>query len=375
MNPIELLNSSYTKNYTGPILIIDPSIVTENINRFKQAMHNVEINYAVKANPDKLVLRAVKRADQSFEVASAQEILFLKSIHTDFSHVLYSNSTRTDQGIDVAVTNGITTFVVDGRSAVDKLVQRLAGKITPCLYVRLIIPNGHSKFPLTGKFGIETDGAKQLIDYTKQIHNIDICGVSFHVGSQCLNPKSWKVGIEHALVMFDYMRQSQITPKLLNIGGGFPVEYTTPVCSIEEIGSVVNKTIEKVSPDIRIVAEPGRYLAGNAGHLLCQVIKRDVRKGKPWIYLDVGVFHGLAEGAVDGFEYKYITRHNDNNCVETAIVGPTCDSADIVTLSQMLPADVQEGDFVVVKNVGTYTTTYGTEFNGFPSPTVTRFTP
>ena len=373
MEAKDLLNSQYSATYTGPVLVYDTKQLKRNVAEFKQALPNVQINYAVKANPAHEVLQTLMQEGASFEVASLNEVVALELADWelggafDFNRVLYSNPVRPEQYVQRAVDKGVNWFVVDNEQEIAK-VLRHSRKAN--FYIRLVVSNHKSHFPLTGKFGVDLHRAIKLVNYCKA-YGAKLRGVTFHVGSQCTNIDNWIDGIGTANDLFAYMRQVGFNPDFLDLGGGYPVVYDHSVPSIREISDAITPELEKLK-GFRIVAEPGRYLSANAGHMLCQVISTNVRDGLKWVYLDSGVFHGMTEAAQspDQFKYNYVTEHDPKETEICAIAGPTCDSLDIVTKVQPLPRGLREGDFVVIENAGVYTTSYGTDFNGFPAPKI-----
>ncbi len=374
MNAYQFLNDfSITNDYTQPVLAINPSVVDTKIDQFKTALPQFNIRYAVKCNPHPAIIDRLVAAKQSFEVASPAEIELLREIDDDdfdMSSVLYSNPLRSDQAIKLADSVGIYRYVVDSSHGVDKL-EKLCRNPKASVYIRMVVPNEYSKFPLAGKFGVTVAEAHDIVARCAAF-GFPVAGISFHVGSQCDRFDMWSSGIEIAHRMFDYIVQTGGKPTLLNIGGGFPVQYTDRVMSINEIGYSITDTIERLGfdSDVEMVAEPGRFMVAESGKLLTRVITTNVRNGKKWVYLDTGVFHGIIEASCNDFKYSYITNYGTDDLVECAIAGPTCDSLDIVTQSQLLPSKLTDNDFIVVENAGAYTSAYGTHFNGFPPPKV-----
>ena len=192
--------------------------------------------------------------------------------------------------------------------------------------------------------------------------------MTFHVGSQCRNPENWRVGIQHAKRVFRKMRLAGLTPRLLNIGGGYPVRHVKPIPSIERIAEVVNHGIRDIPQSVRIMAEPGRFLVSDAGYFVCRVVGTATRGGKRWMYWDAGVFGGVIE-TTEGLRYDIHTDRT-GKVIPWCIAGPTCDSVDVCMRDEMFPEDMQEGDFIYIANAGAYTTAYASNFNGFPLPDV-----
>ena len=167
---------------------------------------------------------------------------------------------------------------------------------------------------------------------------------------------------------FADMRHAGLTPRLLNIGGGYPVRHVKPIPSIEVIGEVINAAIADLPADIHVMAEPGRYLVSDAAYFVCRVVGTATRNGKRWMYWDAGMFGGVIE-VTEGLRYEIITDRTGHR-IPWCVAGPTCDSVDILMRDEMLSEDVQEGDFIYIPNAGAYTTAYASNFNGFPLPDV-----
>lgn len=164
------------------------------------------------------------------------------------------------------------------------------------------------------------------------------------------------------------MRAMGLKPRLLNIGGGYPVRHTKPIPSIEVIANVINEAIADLPDSIRIMAEPGRYLVSDSAYFVCRIVGTATRNGKKWMYWDAGMFGGVIE-ITEGLRYEIITDRSGNP-TSWSVAGPTCDSVDVLVHDMMLPSDMQEGDFIYIPNAGAYTTAYASNFNGFPLPDV-----
>src|SRR5438552_2152200 len=172
----------------------------------------------------------------------------------------------------------------------------------------------------------------------------DLAGVTFHVGSQCRNPENWRVALEKARALFEVMSKAGLKPRLLNIGGGFPVRHVKPIPSVEVIGEVVNECLKAFPEDVQVIAEPGRFLVSDAGYFVCRVLGTATRAGKRWMHWDAGLFGGVIESS-EGLKYRIRTERSGPD-IPWTVGGPTCDSVDIVMRDEPLPSDLQEGDFV-----------------------------
>jgi ornithine decarboxylase len=364
---LEIVRKAASQKYTRPFLIVDTAIVRGKARRFRAAMPRVRPHYAVKANPDRRVLKVLAEEGCGFEIASTAELDLLLSLGVPAAEVFFSNPVKSRDAVAYAAGKGVEWFVVD---SLDEMRRVFETQRDAKQYLRIATPNIGSDWPLSGKFGAASADIREIVSAAARL-GVDLAGVTFHVGSQCRNPENWRVALEKARNVFDLMIKAGLKPRLLNIGGGYPVRHVKPIPSIEMIGAVVNDGLKAFPDDVQVIAEPGRYLVSDAGYFVCRVLGTATRGGKRWMHWDAGLFGGVIE-ASEGLRYKIRTDRSGPD-VPWTVAGPTCDSVDIVMREEPLPSDLQEGDFVYIRNAGAYTTAYASQFNGFPLPEVRVF--
>lgn len=350
--------------YEKPFLFIEREIIRQKARRFIAAMPHVRPHFAVKSNPDPRVLQALIEEGVGFEIASIAELDLLLSLGVPSAEIFYSNPMKSIAYIKYAAARGVEWYVVDSVEEVEKIH---AIKPDAKLYLRIYTSNVGSDWPLSGKFGAFDAEIDDIIATASRLE-ADLAGVTFHVGSQCLNVANWQAGLLATRQVFDKMRAFGLNPRLVNIGGGYPVRHTKPIPAIESIGEVVNAGLAMFPDDVQVIAEPGRYLVSDAGWFVCQVVGTATRNQQRWVYLDAGVFGGIIE-TTEGIKYNIHTDRSGEE-ISCVVAGPTCDSVDICTRDQLLPHDLKAGDLVYIKNAGAYTTAYASNFNGFPLPDV-----
>ena len=363
----EIVRQAARQKYARPFLIVDTAIVREKVRRFRAAMPRVRPHYAVKANPDRRVLKVLAQEGAGFEIASTAELDLLLGLGVPAAEVFFSNPVKSRESIAYAAAKGVEWFVVD---SADELRRVHESKPHARVYLRIATPNIGSDWPLSGKFGAAAGDSREIVALAARL-GVDLAGVTFHVGSQCRNPENWRVALEKARALFDVMAKAGLKPRLLNIGGGYPVRHVKPIPSIETIGAVVNEGLKAFPDDVQVIAEPGRYLVSDAGYFVCRVLGTATRAGRRWMHWDAGLFGGVIESS-EGLKYR-IRSDRAGPDVPWTVAGPTCDSVDIVMRDEPLPSDLQEGDFVYIRNAGAYTTAYASQFNGFPLPEVRVF--
>ena len=198
-------------------------------------------------------------------------------------------------------------------------------------------------------------------------------GLAFHVGSQQCNPEQWDGAVATAATVFRALACQNVELSMLNIGGGFPAKYVQDVASIGDYAGAIARAMSRHFGNRlpRILAEPGRYLVGDAGLLEAEVVliaRKSESEFVRWVYLDIGRFGGLAETEGEAIEYALRTPHDGKPAGPAILAGPTCDSVDILYQRDgyEMPLDLSIGDRVQFLAAGAYTTTYASVgFNGF----------
>ena len=245
----EIVRQAARQKYARPFLILDTAIVREKLRRFRAAMPRVRAHYAVKANPDRRVLKVLAQEGAGFEIASTAELDQLLALGVSPAEVFFSNPMRSRESDAYAAAKGVRWFVVD---SVDELRRMHAVDPGACLYLRIATPNIGADWPLSGKFGAGAGEVREIIAAAAKL-GADLAGVTFHAGSQCRNPENWRVGIEKARAVFDAMAKAGLKPRMLDIGGGFPVRHVKPIPSIEVIGEVVNEALRAFPEEVQVI--------------------------------------------------------------------------------------------------------------------------
>jgi len=349
------------KNET-PFLIIDQTVLINNCNQFKKNFSNFLIYYSIKANNTNEVLKILIQEDINFEIASLGEMQKLQELNVPPDRIIFSAPTKLSRDIELAYKYGITTYTFDSLMEVEK-IAKFAPKSN--ILGRIIVDNTGSEWPLVGKFGMTISETLDFFLHAKKI-GLNPLGLSFHVGSQNLQPDSWEKALEKVHHLWEQLQKKGVHLSVINAGGGFPVHYTKDIPSVEVIASKIKKTAEKLFKDqTTFYIEPGRRMLGDAGILVASVINRTKRGEKEWLYLDTGVYHGFQE-TIEGFRYEVFTEKTGED-IPFVLCGPTCDSTDIIMKEVLLPDTVTLDDRLYFLSCGAYTTSYEA-YNGYGYP-------
>ena len=358
----------------GPCLVVDLDIVRKNFRRLTGAFPATGIYYAVKANPAPEILNLLASLGSSFDVASIPEVEMVLAAGATPDRISYGNTIKKERDIARAWQLGIRLFAVDSVEEVDKVARQAPGSRVFC---RLLTDGAGADWPLSRKFGCDRDMAIAVLKYAHR-RGLVACGLSFHVGSQQANPLAWDAAIREAAEVFRTLRDADINPTLLNLGGGLPARYLRDVPAVAEYAGAIRSSILKHFGNRlpSTIIEPGRGLVGDAGVIKTEVVlisRKSAQDDQRWVYLDVGKFGGLAETMDEAIRYPIHSLRDGGETAPCVIAGPTCDSVDVLyeKTPYPLPVTLEIGDELLIEATGAYTSTYASvAFNGFaPLPT------
>jgi ornithine decarboxylase len=353
-----------------PIVVIDHRRIRENFDSFQRHFPKVQAYYAVKANPEPAILRTLYRAGASFDVASLAEFMWVyenirhlpAAEQQDFiwDKIIYANPTKPRETL-VALDPYKPLVTFDNPAELRKIKQFApnAGVV-----LRLRVPNTGSVVELSSKFGCDPGEAVDLVEEAFRL-GLVVEGVSFHVGSQCMNAENYVQALNLSAAVMQESQDRGHPMKILDIGGGFPAPYHRDVQSIETLARKINAEIDRLFPsDLQIIAEPGRFIVASAATSVARIVGKARREGKTCYYIDDGVYHTFSGILFDHCQYplKAFKKGPTQIC---AVFGQTCDALDTLSLAEELP-ELEIDDLVYAENIGAYSSASATWFNGFP---------
>jgi ornithine decarboxylase len=353
----------------GPCLVLDLDVVRDNYLSFAKALPDTRVYYAVKANPDPQVLELLGRLGSSFDTASVTEIEQVLAAGAGPERISYGNTIKKERDIARAYGLGVRLFAVDCEAEVEKIARVAPGSRVFC---RILCDNNGAEWPLSRKFGCAPEMAARVLETAHRL-GLVAYGLSFHVGSQQRNPKSWDNALKSSAAIFRDLAERGIALQMVNLGGGFPAKYLKDVPAVKTYGQAIFRALRKHFGN-RIpetIIEPGRGLVGNAGVIEAEVVlisKKSDQDKIRWVYLDIGRFNGLAETQDEMIRYPIRTPFDADPMEPCVIAGPSCDSVDVLYEKEPypLPISLEIGSKVLIEGTGAYTATYASVgFNGF----------
>ncbi|WP_462157755.1 type III PLP-dependent enzyme [Pseudoalteromonas sp. GB56] len=357
------LCTALAKQHGTPLLVLDVNQVRENYLALANALPNVALHYALKPLPHIDVVNALNELGGCFDLATNGEVDLVAQANVMPSQVIHTHPIKRISDIEHAVTYGCSTFVFDSENELYKF-EKYSDKVE--LLLRLSFPNKDAAADLSKKFGVTVTDALPLLKKAKEL-GIRVRGLSFHVGSQTMDPQKYVHAIEQCKTVFEMaLAQGVGTMNTLDIGGGFPVSYTGNPIDINEFCAPIRAALATWPETTHFIAEPGRFIVASAMTHVMSVMGQSQRGNLRWYYMDDGVY-GAFSGRVYGEpEQRFYTQYSTEFAAgePSVLAGPTCDSIDVIGDNVLLPA-LHDGDLVFTQNMGAYSWTTSTDFNFF----------
>ncbi|KAI9495027.1 ornithine decarboxylase [Zychaea mexicana] len=353
--------------------------------RWKALLPRIEPFFAVKSNPDPMVVKLLASLGIGFDCASKSEIQQVLNVGVEPSRIIYANPCKQASFIRFAAQHNVARMTFDNAEELYKIK-----KLYPDaeLLLRILTDDSKSLCQLGLKFGAPLDLTEDLLQTAKDL-NLNVVGVSFHVGSGCYDENAFADAVVRARRVFDQAEKVGLPAfSILDVGGGFPSNNVKEGITFEKVAAVLGPAVDALfPPEVRVIAEPGRYYVASAFTVCTHVIGRRTvvaeNETQYMYYVNDGMYGSfncilfdhqevypqvLTRGgklALDNEEKNNVKVEDDKGPTFTSSIwGPTCDSIDCLAKEAKLPV-LDDGDWIYWENMGAYTICAASKFNGF----------
>jgi ornithine decarboxylase len=353
------------REFGSPLLIIDCERIRQQYRSLQRALPGVDLHYALKPLPHPAVVQTVLAEGGFLDLATTGEVELVAKLGADPNLCIHTHPIKRDIDIRSTLARGVKVFVADNPDELRKFVP-YADEAEVLLRVSFRSPG--AVCDLSRKFGCDPEN---LLALARKAHDLGLIvrGLSFHVGSQAADPSKHVEAIDACAKLLAVARREKLGPcDTLDIGGGFPIDYSQRAPIIHEFCAPIRTALAKLPKRVRVIAEPGRYIAGPAAIGVASVMGRAEREGLWWYYLDDGLYGSYSGQLFDHARYPIETLKRGKR-YPSVLAGPTCDSIDVISENILLP-ELEPGDLIVGRAMGAYTWASASEFNFFPKATV-----
>jgi ornithine decarboxylase len=382
----DIVNLFLEKNHSeDPFLIVNLGEVIRQYQKWNTYLPFVKPYYAVKCNPDLVILKLLYNLGCNFDCASKNEIAKIIGLGASPDRIVFANPCKMISQIKYARAHDVDLVVFDDENELYKMKMFHSNAK---LILRIKTDDSNSTCKFNCKFGADIDDVELLLKKALSL-NLNVIGISFHVGSGCRNKEQYRTAIINCHKVYKIAKNMGINIELIDIGGGFPGYSLHDEITFEEIAQVLTTSIHEYFYDeqnekysVEFISEPGRYMVASSHTLVLSIINKKIRVNKETqekeiiYYVNDSIYSTLNNIIHDHFvitnDNLFPFNERNEKKYKSTIFGPTCDSLDRITDNIMLP-DLLCGEYLYVENLGAYTTAvnYDEElFNGFNKPSI-----
>jgi diaminopimelate decarboxylase len=354
-----------------PVYVYSAATIRDRYERLEKMLVSIphRIHYTLKANSNLALLELLRSLGAGADVVSGGELY--RALNAGFApeDIIFGGVGKTEHEIAESLDAGILLLNAESegevllidRLAVERgVVANVSLRVNP--EITLDAPHDYIKTGGRGhKFGIPYDDVVHVAELTATLSHVKLVGLDMHLGSQLSRIDPYREGTERlASIVAELRRRGIRTLEYLDIGGGLGVRYDTEEPpDLRRFASLVLPTVAETG--LLLIMEPGRFVVGNAGALVAQVLYRKRSGGKDYVVADTGMTE-LLRPSHYGAYHKVVAMRQRGDVRAVDIVGPVCESGDFLALDRELD-DVQPGDYLVVCDVGAYGYAMASNYN------------
>ena len=366
-----MLVSDLMNLYGSPLYIYSKSQIEFNWKIFENSFgtHPHLICYAVKANSNLAVLNILANLDSGFDIVSLGELERVIASGGDPGKCVFSGVAKTENSIHKALEYGIYCFNVESEDELDR-IESVASSLNVHAPISIRVnPDVDAKthpYISTGltenKFGVNVEVALSMYKKANLSDNLNVCGLDYHIGSQITDQAPFIEALEKALDLIEELKSENINLDHIDIGGGVGISYDhEKIISIEDY---INTVISKVG-GMKILAEPGRSIVGNAGIFVTKVEYLKQNDIKSLAIVD-GAMNDLIRPALYNSYHDAVLIEEKTKGVTDSwdIVGPVCETSDFLAKDRELT--LEKGDYIAILSAGAYGFVLSSNYNSRP---------
>ena len=369
IDDIEL--ASIVSEVGTPTYVYSLKRVGENYRRLRAAFApcNARIHYSVKANGSLAILRSLAGAGAGFDCVSAGEIDRCLRAGAPAQDIVFAGVGKARAEIAFAVSRGIGWFNVENlaelryiNSSADDLgvdAVNVALRLNPQVTANThpYMATGHG----AAKFGLTADVIRDILTRQSDYPRLSFAGIHIHIGSQLGDTAATLAALDAALDLL----AAHPRIRTINLGGGLPVAYRADDAQ-PSLKALVNELLPRLD-GYDVLLEPGRSIVADAGLLVAEVVYVKRQAGQIFYIIDASMAELIRPALYDAHHEVAPLRTSDGETVMAQVVGPVCESADVLARDRELPA-LQAGDHVALMTAGAYGMSMASNYNARPRP-------
>ena len=374
----EDVSISTVSNMVGtPFYLYSATAITENFLNLKKSLDGLEnlICYSVKANSNIAILKLLSQLGAGMDVVSVGEYLRAKIAGVPGEKIVFSGVGKRRDEISQVLVGGIKQFNVESEAEL-KVLNELSISLNKRTLITIrvnpdIDAKTHEKIS-TGKkdnkFGIPINRAREVYRQASQMLGVKVVGVDVHIGSQLTDLEPFRMAFTKLAELVDDLLKDGHEIKCLDLGGGLGISYQKTndfQPSLQEYGQIIRETVGSLGCEILV--EPGRFIVGNAGILVSEIIYKKFGEDREFLIVDSAMNDLIRPSLYAAYhEILPIKEPNNNSsfvCYD--VVGPVCETGDTFATQRSL-MKMESGELLAFMSAGAYGSVMASEYNTRP---------
>ena len=355
-----------------PVYVYSYRTMVDHLRKLQEAFRSLRplICFSVKANGNLAILRLLVRHGAGLDIVSGGELYKALRVGCPASRIVFASVGKTPAEIRSAMRAGIFCFNVESApelEAIDAMARRMRTRVRVALRINPDVEAHTHRYITTGvadsKFGIDPRTALELLRHHEAFSGVRLIGLHLHIGSQISEAKPFVQAITRVAGLLGRARRFGAPLEWLNLGGGLGIIYRDERPQTPQ--AFARAVLPLLRPlHVRLILEPGRFIVGNAGALVTEVLYVKRSRGKSFAVVDAGM-NDLLRPALYGAYHEVVptTQDSRRKTQDYDVVGPVCESADVLATNRRLPR-LEPGEFLAVLGAGAYGSTMASNYNG-----------
>lgn len=358
------------KEVGTPFYLYSHNTLADHFTKIQTAFKEVNpiICFAMKSNDNLAVLKSLSNLGAGFDIVSVGELKKALKIGADPKKIVFASVGKTEEEITFAIKTGILLFNVESYPELDE-INRIAKKLNKKVKVALrinpdVTAATHAKITtgtLKNKFGIDLTTAQKMILNHAKYSNITFSGLHVHIGSQITTGQPFVKAIKKVIEFINILKKDGITLEYMDIGGGLGIIYKDEKPqTAADFANVILPYLKET--ELKIIMEPGRFIAGNAGIFVTKVLYHKNNGVKDFIIVDGGMNDLLRPALYDAYHEIVSVKKNLSKKIKIDVVGPICESGDVFAKDRLLPLPKKD-DLLAIMSAGAYGYVMASNYN------------
>jgi len=354
-----------------PFYYYDLDMLNVTLNTLKNESINsgYKIHYAVKANANPRILKIISSYGFGADCVSWNEIAAAMDAGFNPGEIVFAGVGKTDKEIEAAIGADIFCFNCESLQEIE-VINHLASlqnkTVNIALRINPLIEAHTHKYITTGieasKFGIHTWALDDILSKLREMHNVNLTGMHFHIGSQITRMSVFQSLCAHINELQDWFASRNVYLKVINVGGGLGIDYEDPDKDprFAEYFNLINEFVD-LKPGQEIHLEPGRSVVGQCGSLISRVLYIKNGSNTQFVIIDAGMTD-LIRPALYQAHHKIENLTSKGHLYRYDVVGPVCESSDTFAKFIELP-EAKRGDIFAIRSAGAYGEVMASRYN------------